>query len=188
VRDGVVPRRALETDAPSAQVMDFAELIVSEQTGLLRLARRLVWDAEEARDLVQTTLAEGYEKRAVLRDPVAARAWLRRILVSRALNHLQRRRLWASLRDLILPSDEVESHELRLDGIANMEALSRAVARLPARQTAAFTLRYVEGLPLSEVAEAMGIDRGTVKVHLYRALRALKAEVPSREGSDDDAV
>jgi RNA polymerase sigma-70 factor (ECF subfamily) len=168
--------------------MDFAELIASEQAGLLRLARRLVWDAEEARDLVQTTLAEGYEKRARLREPGAARAWLRHILVSRAINHLQRRRLWASLRELILPAPDVESHELRLDRIASLEALSRAVARLPARQTAAFTLRYVEGLPLREVAEAMGIDRGTVKVHLYRALRALKAEVPSRDGSDDDAV
>ncbi|HEX8821297.1 MAG TPA: sigma factor, partial [Archangium sp.] len=81
--------------------LDFDALVHGEQAALLRLARRLVWDVEEARDLVQSTLADAYEKRHSLRDAKAGPAWLRRILVSRAIGHLRRRRVWTLVREVL---------------------------------------------------------------------------------------
>ena len=46
---------------------------------------------------------------------------------------------------------------------------------LPAQQATAFSLRYLEGLELDAIADAMNIGRGTVRIHLYRALQKLKA-------------
>lgn len=83
--------------------LDFDALVAGEQAALLRLARRLVWDAEEARDLVQAALADAYEKRRSLRDPQAGPAWLRRILVSRAMGLLRRKRVWNVLREPASP-------------------------------------------------------------------------------------
>ena len=47
--------------------------------------------------------------------------------------------------------------------------------KLPARQAMAFTLRYLESWSFDEVAESMAIDRGTVRVHVQRAVTALRA-------------
>ncbi|MCP3103362.1 sigma-70 family RNA polymerase sigma factor [Myxococcus sp. K15C18031901] len=157
--------------------MDFDALLEAEQGALLRLARRLVWDAEEARDLVQAALADAYEKRRGLRDGAAGAAWLRRILVSRAMSHLRRRRVWSALRDALDwgPPEVAPSAEERYAGAQRWDTLSRALRALPTQQATAFTLRYLEGLDVDGVAEAMGIGRGSVRTHLHRALTRLKA-------------
>jgi RNA polymerase sigma-70 factor (ECF subfamily) len=165
---------SLELRASAA--LDFDALVAGEQAALLRLARRLVWDAEEARDLVQATLADAYEKRHALRDPQAGPAWLRRILVSRAMGLLRRKRVWNVLREVLdLGPAPQPSPEESFEGVERWQAFGRALRSLPTQQATAFTLRYLEGLDLDAIAEAMGIERGTVRIHLYRALQKLKA-------------
>lgn len=160
----------------ASAVLDFDALVESEQAALLRLARRLIWDAEEARDLVQVALADAYEKRRSLRDPQAGPAWLRRILVSRAMGMLRRRRVWSVLREVLdLNPAPLRSPEEAFEGAERWQAFGRALRGLPTQQATAFTLRYLEGLDLDSIAEAMGIERGTVRIHLYRALQKLKA-------------
>jgi RNA polymerase sigma-70 factor, ECF subfamily len=48
------------------------------------------------------------------------------------------------------------------------------LARLPERLREALVLRYFDGLDEAEMAEALGIPRGTVKSRLHGALRALR--------------
>ena len=156
--------------------LDFDALVHGEQAALLRLARRLVWDVEEARDLVQSTLADAYEKRHSLRDAKAGPAWLRRILVSRAIGHLRRRRVWTLVREVLdLGPAAQPSPEERFAGAERWRAFGRALRTLPAQQATAFSLRYLEGLDLDAIADVMNIGRGTVRIHLYRALQKLKA-------------
>ncbi len=163
--------------------LDFDALVEGEQAALLRLARRLVWDGEEARDLVQSTLADAYEKRHTLRDPKAGPAWLRRILVSRAMGHLRRRRVWNLVREVLdLGPAPQPSPEERFAGAERWRAFGRALRTLPAQQATAFSLRYLEGLDLDAIADAMNIGRGTVRIHLYRALQKLKAADALQEG------
>ncbi len=156
--------------------LDFDVLVESEQAALLRLARRLLWDGEEARDLVQAALADAYEKRHTLRDSKAGPAWLRRILVSRAMGQLRRRRVWNLVREVLELGPAPEpSPEERFADAERWRAFGRALRSLPAQQATAFSLRYLEGLELDAIADAMNIGRGTVRIHLYRALRKLKA-------------
>ncbi|MDY7230756.1 RNA polymerase sigma factor [Hyalangium rubrum] len=160
----------------ASAVLDFDALVEGQQAALLGLARRLIWDPEEARDLVQSSLADAYEKRHTLRDPQAGPAWLRRILVSRAMSLLRRRRVWHVLREVLdLGPEPPPSPEESFAGAERWRALGRELRKLPPQQAAAFSLRYLEGLDLDAVAEAMGIGRGTVRVHLHRALQKLKA-------------
>ena len=57
-----------------------------------------------------------------------------------------------------------------------------AVNRLPRRQREVVALHYLAGLTDDEVAGALGIATGTVKIHVNRGLAALR-----RTLGDDDA-
>jgi RNA polymerase sigma-70 factor (ECF subfamily) len=48
------------------------------------------------------------------------------------------------------------------------------LARLPERQREVLVLRYYDGLDEAEMAEALGVPRGTVKSRLHGAIRALR--------------
>jgi len=183
-----VETMAIVPEPGEASAVDFAGLVAAEQGALLRLALRFCRDPEEARDLVQAALADAYERRRSLRDPVAAPSWLRRILVTRVLNHLRRRRVWRRVRELLVPTgedvepaDPAPAADVTLARRRRLAAVSAALDDLPARQAAAFTLRYLEGLDLDEVARAMGAGRGTVRTHLRRALVALRGVLSEEE-------
>jgi len=51
---------------------------------------------------------------------------------------------------------------------------------LPGRQREVFHLTEVEGLAATEVAERLGMNPVTVRAHLFRARRALRARILAR--------
>jgi len=153
----------------------FDALVALETPRLQALARRLLWDDDEAKELVQAALAQAWLQRHTLRDAAAAPAWLKRIVVHRAMSVLRRRRVWSALSGMLgLEAAVAPPPSEALERKQHHAALARALESLPSRQAAAFTLRYLEGLPLDEVAEAMECGRGTVRVHVQRAVRALR--------------
>jgi RNA polymerase sigma-70 factor (ECF subfamily) len=58
-----------------------------------------------------------------------------------------------------------------------LEQVMAAVATLSGQQQTVFRLRFVEEMPLDEIAQAMGVEVGTVKSHLSRAVNALRQMV-----------
>ncbi len=152
------------------------ELLARERPRLEALARRLVWDPEEARDVVQSACVDAVSKWHTVRDEARIAAWLRQLVVNRAYSHLRGQRVWSVVAKLFLVApDSVPSVDECADQRAHHARLSAALERLSMRQRVAFTLRYLEGLTVDEVAESMNIDRGTVRVHVQRAVKALRA-------------
>jgi len=112
--------------------------------------------------------------------------WLTRIAINTCLDRLRSRR-WQFWRKR--PNSEDESAILALARATNPDAedevfanqigerLERALTKLSLRQRAAFTLRHYEDRSLAEIAEVLGLDVGTVKVHLFRALAKLREEL-----------
>jgi len=161
--------------------------------GLLRLAARLSGGAGSSEELVTEALYRGAVKLRRLRDPAAAESWFRRILVNLWRDSLRRRRR----EELFLsevpepcapvsfdPSAEVEAAEAG-------EALARAMAALPAGQRAVAALHIEEGLPVGEIAEALGTTPERVKANLWHArqrLRALLGRFLGDRSMDGDAA
>ncbi|MBI2219451.1 MAG: sigma-70 family RNA polymerase sigma factor [Candidatus Rokubacteria bacterium] len=150
-------------------------------------AHRIAWsilrNAEDARDLSQEAFIRLYRSAGSFRGSARVSTWFYRILVNLCLDHRRRRRWWDRFVDsgsgagdtaLLdrLPAAGVHPD----DDLARGETMSRvwsAVDRLSSHQRAAVVLQ-LEGLPTSEIAEALGCSEATVRVHLHRALAALR--------------
>ena len=60
-----------------------------------------------------------------------------------------------------------------LEQLERNERFDRAIAALPPKQRAVLALREVQGLSYDEIAENLGIARGTVMSRLFHARRLL---------------
>jgi RNA polymerase sigma-70 factor (ECF subfamily) len=168
---------SVSVSSAAAPVVSRDAALTEARPRLEALARRLVWDREEARDVVQGALLDALDRWDSLRDAKAREGWLRRIVVNRAFTHLRRRRFWNAVGALLFVAEETVAAgpDVQVEKQEHQARLLAALERLPARQSLAFTLRYLEGWSFDEVAESMRIDRGTVRIHVQRAVTALRA-------------
>ena len=138
------------------------------------IAYDLLGNRAEAEDAVQEALARACAGYARMREPAALEGWFYRVLTNHCLRLLRRRRLRRALAT-VLP--ERVAPDLRRGRLEDAPALLVAIEALPPKQRAAVVLRYGHELPLDEIAAMLDVGRGTVKTHLTRALRALRAEL-----------
>ena len=149
----------------------FAEALVAELPRLVRLATRLVRDADQAEDCAQETIVGAWRRRDQLRDQGALSAWLRRSLVNRVIDRsrVHRDELdidvieadWRDDRYSVAPDRVLERAELR-------DELEDALARLPAIYRLPVVLHDVVGWTAAEIARAMDAGLPATKQRLRR--------------------
>ena len=165
----------------------FPSWMAGEQRRVFLLCLRMLGDADEADSAAQDAFFKAYqslEKQSCEVDDPAR--WLTRIAVNTCLDRLRSKR-WLFWRKR--PSSEDEAIILSLAATREPDAEDRMFAvevsqRLEAgldclspRQRAVFTLRHYEDQSLEEIAGNLGLDVGTVKAHLSRALTKLRREL-----------
>jgi RNA polymerase sigma-70 factor (ECF subfamily) len=151
----------------------FAILATSTIDRLYRVAHRILRDAELARDATQEALLEAWRDLPTLRDPQRWEAWTYRLVVHACYRQSRReRRDAATIRLLHIGRSSVPDSAL---SVADRDQLERGFRRLPAEQRAVVVLHYYLGLPLTEVAESLGIPAGTARSRLHHATRRLRA-------------
>ena len=176
-----------QTDA-DAPAIDFESWMLREQRRIYRLCLRLLRNEFEADSAVQDVFVKAF--RALqktggipIRDPAG---WVTRVAVNACIDRLQsgswkfwRRRISGDIEQGLLPRMPAAglNQEERLIEQEKLERLYQSLGRLSARQRAVFLLRHDEGMNLAEIAEAMGLDEGTVKAHMARAVRKLRDEL-----------
>lgn len=167
---------------------DFGRWMTSEQRRIYSLCQRFLQDRDEADSATQDVFLKAYQALlrgagAELDDPAR---WLTRIAVNTCLDRLRSRK-WQFWRRR--PSPEDERTILMMAASTNPEAedhyfatqigerLAMALQRLSPRQRAVFTLRHFEDLSLEEIGDMLGLDVGTVKAHMFRALAKLREDL-----------
>jgi RNA polymerase sigma-70 factor (ECF subfamily) len=146
---------------------------------LYAIAYQIVRDPDRADDAVQQALIQMWTDLPSLRDVTRFEGWTYR-LVSRACLQDLRRRRRANV--IAIPPEAVaaDRHDLAT-GAALRDELDRAIARLTPDHRAVVVLRHLAGLPIDEVADVLGIPRGTVASRLHHATRALRAAIEADE-------
>jgi RNA polymerase sigma-70 factor (sigma-E family) len=146
-------------------------LYAEHALGLIRLAVLLVGDRASAEDVVQDAFVGLYRRWDRLPDTSAPLAYVRVSVLNGCRTALRRRSRARQATSFTEPP--AESAEARALLSEEQRAVAGALRRLPERQREALVLRYYFDLSEAEIAEAMGISRGTVKSATSRALAAV---------------
>ena len=160
--------RALQPgDGPS-----LADLYYAHRLSLVRLAILLVDDQMSAEDVVQdsfTGLWRRYgDDLTGMENPLG---YLRTAVVNNARSVLRRRKTARGYTPPHVP-DAASAESVALLSEEHREVLE-AMKNLPPRQREVLVLRYWSDLSEADIADALGISRGTVKSTASRGLEAL---------------
>ena len=150
----------------------FEQLYEGHREEVYRVALRALGNADDAEDVTQAAFVDAY--RAILRGsrPRAPRAWLLAIA-----ENVRRRRFRSALRRPREEPLDVESAAATELVPEHAEAVRRALDTLPPQQREVFLLRELSGLSYGEIAECVGSTTASVQMLLFRARRALRAEL-----------
>jgi len=167
---------------------DFASWMLSEQRRVYSLCRRLLQDPDEADCATQDVFLKAYqalqrEDAKALNDPAR---WLTRIAVNTCLDRLRSQK-WQLWRRRPSPEDEAiilaktasrrPEAEERYYATEITARIDKALTRLSGRQRAVFALRHYEDRSLEEIGQILGLDVGTVKAHMFRAVAKLREDL-----------
>jgi len=151
----------------------FETLFRQFQGEVYRWIVRIVRDQGVAEDLTIETFWRIHRAHARFDPQRSFGAWARRIATNAALDYLKTARPEvASLQDL--PAASSPNPGVQRD---IRERTQRAFWQLPAKLQVAATLALIEDEPYKEIAEALGISVGAVKVRVFRALRLLRKKL-----------
>ena len=165
----------------------YAELVSRHQRRASRIAFHYLRDAADADEAVQDAFVKAYSHLHSFREELPFEVWFTRILINGCLDRIKartRRERWITSmpdgpggeRDFAERTPGREpSPEAQLLARERRRRVAKALAKLPDRQRSVFMLSHYEGCTSREVSALTGLNESTVRVHLFRAIRKLRA-------------
>ena len=166
---------------------EFTAVVTKHLPQIFRFLLSSTRDVDLAETLTQECFLKAHRNWGSFRGESTAMTWLMRIAINLQKDHWRNRRMqfWRKTQTNAVELDEASdwlpsgerSVEQQLMARERVAQVGKAVERLSERQRTVFLLRYVEELELSEIARSTGLNEGTVKAHLSRALARVRAEL-----------
>jgi RNA polymerase sigma-70 factor (ECF subfamily) len=153
---------------------DFEQLVDEHQSMVFSLAWRMTGDRGLAEEIAQDVFLELDKHLGRMQSQDHARFWLRRVAMSRSADALRRRKVRGM--DLWVEIEEGHGAKAEDCGSPLGARLEQLLTTLPEPQRSALVLRYQEDLTPEEIAATLDAPLATVKSHLQRGLKLLRAK------------
>ena len=163
----------------------FELLVRRHQQRMWAVALRTLHDPDEAADALQDALISAHRGAGAFRGESAVSTWLHRIVVNACLDRVRRRQARPTVE---LPETGPREPADPRDRIAERDSslqLEAVLGMLSVEQRAAIVLVDIEGYPVAEAAQLLGVAEGTVKSRCARG-RARLAALLRPAGNDGD--
>lgn len=182
-RNPDIHERLLVVQSQARDPAAFRELVARYEGRLVYYIRRMTGDSTDSYDVMQEVWILVFRRLSTLQAPEAFRVWLYRIAHDVAVSYLRRRRkLPTPMSEEVDFSQEVEEWD-EMQALDNAELVHRTLEQLSPAHREVLTLRFLEELELTEIAEVVGCEIGTVKSRLHYAKRSLREQI---EGEDHE--
>lgn len=155
----------------------FAELVRRYRDRHVRFVARMLGDADEAEDVLQSAFVRAFRHIGRCDEPARFGAWLHRIVVNECRSFAARR----GQRESRLVRDPLVLEQLEASAVEDDHGLRarvwQALAALPVEQREAFVMKHVEDLEYEEMAEVTGVGVSALKMRVKRAIERLRGQL-----------
>lgn len=143
---------------------------------MYNVSYRITGREADAEDALQEAFISAFKNLGSYRADATFGAWLKRIVVNKAINILKKRRHeWMPENEQWDMAEEEEPGNYK-DGLS-IEQVKKAIEELPDGYRTVLSLYLLEGYDHQEIAEIMGITESTSKSQLNRAKRKLREKL-----------
>ncbi len=146
---------------------------------------RIVGDSDDAEDVMQEAFLKAFTKLDSYRGEVSFGAWLKRIVINKALDFLRLKREKLSLEDAGEIGEIVDEPSDTIDVEYKAEAIKRAIYDLPEGYRIVLSLILLEGYDHEEVSGILKITNATSRTQYHRAKKKL-IELLKRNNNDHE--
>ena len=154
----------------------FRELVDRYKNLVFGVIARSAGDPARVEDLAQEVFLRIHRGLPYFRGDAKLTTWIYRIVLNLLSHDAERRRGAREVAlDLDIPSHEPRTADRILSDLELRDRLDKALARLPANYRLLIAGHYLEEVKYEDLAEALGMPVGTVKTHLHRAKKQLRA-------------
>jgi RNA polymerase sigma-70 factor (ECF subfamily) len=185
------------TASTGSELDDIDALVRTYRPRLLRFVAFSIGDPDLAESITQDCFLKAWNNRASFRGDCSVNTWLTSIALNlvRDQQRLQKFRFWRQARATaidvtdaasFLPSNEC-SPESRILTQERAQQVQAALTNLSPNQRTVFLLRFAEEMDLAEIAAATSMPVNTVKTHLHRALKSVRAQVAKEQAAREAA-
>lgn len=164
----------------------FRQLVERSKITTYRLAFDLTGNRQDAEDISQESYIRAFRGLGKFRGESKWTTWMHRITVNTFLDHKRSARNTVEYNDDMETTETVnpEHHiphapgpEKAAEAVMIQAHIERALGRLSPQERSVFVLRHYQDFKLKDIARALELAEGTVKVHLFRAVRKLQEEL-----------
>ncbi|HEY3205162.1 MAG TPA: RNA polymerase sigma factor [Thermoanaerobaculia bacterium] len=175
--------RELAVRARGGDILSFETLVVRKTPAVVSLARRIVGNGEDARDVAQLVFLRVWAEVHRYDEEYSFNTWLYRIATNLSIDFLRssrsRERAHEATLQLVRQREESTAGEAtRSAENCELARLFENVSlRLSEKQKAVFVLKEMEDCETREIAEILRCGESTVRNHLFNARRILRREM-----------
>ena len=155
----------------------FGELFRRHKDRMWAVALRTTRDPEIAADAVQDGFISAFRRADSFRGDAQVTTWLHRIIVNACLDRLRRIKPTSELPEY----DLADRHDAHSSTVVRLD-VQEALGKIPEGQRLALTLVDMQGMPVAEAAEVLGVAEGTIKSRCARGRTALAALLRDKHG------
>jgi len=143
---------------------------------MLNVAYRIVWDREDARDVLQDAFLKIFNSIGKLKENSTFPAWVKRIVINTAINHQKKNGKWIiqELKDneVVIPNyNEIDEAAIQL----TIDHVKQSLLKLPKGYRTVLSLYLIEGYDHKEIASILDISVSTSITQYNRGKQKLKA-------------
>jgi RNA polymerase sigma-70 factor (ECF subfamily) len=179
--------RALIAKAQGGDAVAFRSLVERHQRRAFSIALSLVRDENDARELVQDAFLRVFKGLGTFQGGSSFFTWLYRIITNLSIDLI--RKPGRGLGEFDEHRDQESDQEADFPLLSRIEGadpvdivrrreiaarLQRALDELPSYHSSVIVMREVEGLSYEEMAQVMGVSKGTIMSRLFHARQKLQ--------------
>jgi RNA polymerase sigma-70 factor (ECF subfamily) len=175
-----------------SELDDIDTLVKTYRARILRFVTFSTNDPDLAETITQDCLLKAYNARASFRGDSSVNTWLTSIAVNLIRDHQRTRKFkfWRQARASAVDVSDVASfiasdattQEAQLIARQQVSRLAAIIQDLSFNQRAVFLMKFSDEMELQQIADAMNMPINTVKTHLHRALKTVRAQLGSPAG------